>query len=199
MITDQSRISRLALPIGGRDHTLGPPDAPVTLLEYGDYQCPHCGEAFQILKQVHRRLGHAVQFAFRHFPLAEIHPLALAAAEAAEAAGAQGKFWEMHAALCENQHALARPDLLLYARYIGLDMARFRGELEAERWEERVQEDFMTGARSGVSGTPTFFVNGVRHDGPWDADTLIDAIAATAAVPASVRADRPGLSRSVRG
>src|SRR5262245_49180531 len=111
MTTGQSRIWRLAPPIGGRDHTLGPPDAPVTLLEYGDYQCPHCGEAFQILKQIYRRVGHAVRFAFRHFPLAEIHPLALRAAEAAEAAGAQGKFWEMHTMLCENQHALAQPDL----------------------------------------------------------------------------------------
>jgi protein-disulfide isomerase len=157
-------------------------------VEYGDYQCPYCEQAYQILKQVHRRVGHALRFVFRHFPLAEIHPFAFRVAEAAEAAGAQGKFWEMHAMLYENQHALDGPDLVRYAGFIGLDVARFVSELEDRTWGARVREDFMTGVRSGVNGTPTFFVNGVRHDGPWDADTLIDALAATAAVPASARA-----------
>jgi protein-disulfide isomerase len=174
----QSRISRLALPIGGRDHMVGPPDAPAALVEYGDYQCPHCGMAHPVVKTILRHLGRNVCFAFRHFPLAEIHPYALPAAEAAEAAGAQGKFWEMHDLLYENQRALEDRDLLRYAEALDLDLTRFVTELAEHTWEPRVREDFMTGVRSGVNGTPTFFVNGVRHDGPWDAETLIDALTA---------------------
>ena len=174
----QSRISRLVLPIGGRDHVLGPPDAPATLVEYGDYQCLHCGAAHPVVKAVLRHLGRNVRFAFRHFPLAEIHPYALPAAEAAEAAGAQGKFWEMHDLLFENQDALEDRNLLRYAEALDLDMPRFVAELAEHTWEPRVREDFMTGVRSGVNGTPTFFINGVRHDGPWDAESLIEALAA---------------------
>jgi protein-disulfide isomerase len=174
----QSRITRLVLPIGGRDHVLGPPDAPVTLVEYGDYQCPHCGAAHPVVKTVLRHLGRNVRFAFRHFPLAEIHPNALPAAEAAEAAGAQSKFWEMHDLLFENQDALEHRDLVRYAEALDLDLPRFVAELAEHTWEPRVREDFMTGVRSGVNGTPTFFVNGVRHDGPWDAGSLIEALAA---------------------
>jgi protein-disulfide isomerase len=174
----QSRISRLVLPIGGRDHVLGPPDAPATLVEYGDYQCPHCGAAHPVVKAVLRHLGRNVRFAFRHFPLAEIHPYALLAAEAAEAAGAQGKFWEMHDLLFENQDALEDRNLLRYAEALDLDMPRFVAELAEHTWEPRVREDFMTGVRSGVNGTPTFFINGLRHDGPWDAESLIEALAA---------------------
>ena len=174
----QSRIERLVLPIGGRDHMLGPPDAPVTLVEYGDYQCPHCGAAHPVVKTVLRHLGRNVRFAFRHFPLAEIHPNALPAAEAAEAAGAQSKFWEMHDLLFENQDALQHRDLVRYAEALDLDLPRFVAELAEHTWEPRVREDFMTGVRSGVNGTPTFFVNGVRHDGPWDAGSLIEALAA---------------------
>jgi protein-disulfide isomerase len=187
MAIGQSRISRLVLPIGGRDHILGPPDAAATLVEYGDYQCPYCGQAYHILKAVHHRMGRRLRFAFRHFPLAEIHPFAPGAAEAAEAAGAQGKFWEMHALLFENQPALDGPDLLRYATHLGLELPRFVRELNDHTYEPRVREDFMTGVRSGVNGTPTFFVNGLRHDGPWDADTLIEALTATAAVPVSAR------------
>ena len=174
----QSRIERLVLPIGGRDHMLGPPDAPVTLVEYGDYQCPHCGAAHPVVKTVLRHLGRNVRFAFRHFPLAEIHPNALPAAEAAEAAGAQNKFWEMHDLLFANQDALEHRDLVRYAEALDLDLPRFVAELAEHTWEPRVREDFMTGVRSGVNGTPTFFVNGVRHDGPWYAGSLFEALAA---------------------
>ena len=117
---------------------------------------------------------------FRHFPLTEIHPHALPAAEAAEAAGAQERFWEMHDLLFENQPALDAPDLLRYARMLGLDVPRFVSEMAEHVHEPRVREDFMSGVRSGVNGTPTFFINGIRHDGPWDVDTLSDALMAAA-------------------
>jgi len=181
----QSRISRLVLPIAERDHTLGSPGAPCTLVEYGDYECPYCGLAHPIVKEVVRRLGRQLQFAFRHFPLAEMHPHALGAAEAAEAAGAQDKFWPMHDLLYANQQALDDHDLLRYARHLGLDLKRFATELAERTWESRVREDFMSGVRSGVNGTPTFFVNGVRHDGPWDAEALIEALLASPRVPVS--------------
>ena len=176
MTTGQSRVGRLVLPIEGRDHVLGAPDAPSTLVEYGDYQCPYCKLAHPIVEEVQRRLGRQLRFAFRHFPLAEIHPYAQPAAEAAEAAGAQGKFWEMHDLLFTNQPALSPRDLLRYATALGLDVTRFASELADRVWEPRVREDFVSGIRSGVNGTPTFFVNGLRHDGPWDADSLIEAL-----------------------
>ena len=182
MAHGQSRVSRLVLPVAGRDHVLGPADAPAVLVEYGDFECPYCGMAYPIVKDVQRRLGRQLRFAFRHFPLAEIHPRAQPAAEAAEAASAQGKFWEMHDLLFENQAALADPDLRRYAGALGLDIARFVNELASGTCESRVREDFMSGVRSGVNGTPTFFVNGTRHDGSWDADSLIEALLARSRV-----------------
>jgi protein-disulfide isomerase len=184
MASGQSRVARLVLPISERDHVKGPMDAPATLVEYGDYECPYCGMAHPIVKEVQRRFGRPLRFAFRHFPLAEMHPHALRAAEAAEAASAQGQFWEMHDLLYENQQALGEGDLLRDAEVLGLDVARFARELAGRTWEPRVREDFMSGIRSGVNGTPTFFVNGIRHDGPWDADTLTEALAAAAHVHA---------------
>jgi protein-disulfide isomerase len=182
MVTGQSRVARLVLPVDGRDHVRGPADAPATLVEYGDYECTYCGLAHPIVEEVQRRLGRQLRFAFRHFPLAEIHPHAQPAAEAAEAAGAQGRFWEMHDLLYKNQQALDDADLLRYAHALELDLTRFVSELADRTWETRVREDFMSGVRSGVNGTPTFFVNGVRHDGPWDADSLIEALMAPARV-----------------
>jgi len=176
MTHGQSRVSRLVLPVSGRDHVLGPEEAPATLVEYGDYECPYCGQAYDIVKDLLQRVGPRVRFAFRNFPLAEIHTHAALAAEAAEAAGTQGKFWEMHDMLYEHQRALDAADLLRYAERLSLDVPRFRRELAEHAWEGRVREDFMTGVRSGVNGTPTFFVNGHRHDGPWDADTLVTAL-----------------------
>ena len=129
-----------------------------------------------MVKALQKRLGDQVRFVFRNFPLAEAHPHAEHAAEAAEAAGAQGKFWEMHDLLYENQDALEDEDLVQYARALHLDVPRFVKEMEADAYLERVREDFRSGVRSGVNGTPTFFINGVRHDGPFDLGSLLAAI-----------------------
>jgi protein-disulfide isomerase len=166
----------LTVPISGRDHILGPPDAAVALLEYGDYECPYCGMAHVSVKQLLAAAGDEITFAFRNFPLTQVHPHAQQAAEAAEAAGAQGKFWEMHDLLFENQDRLALRDLIGYAQFLGLDVKRFAVELESHAHAPRVREDFMSGVRSGVNGTPTFFVNGVRHNGGYDLASLVEAI-----------------------
>lgn len=158
---------RLTPPVSERDHVAGPADAPITLVEYGDYECPHCGRAYPIVKAVQRSLGSRLRFVFRNFPLTEAHPHAEHAAEAAEAAGAQGKFWEMHDVIFENQDALEDADLVQYAGSLGLDADRVASELAAEVWAKRVREDFRSGVRSGVNGTPTFFLNGLRYDGEW--------------------------------
>lgn len=159
--------ARLAIPVGPADHIAGPDDAPVTLVEYGDYECPHCGMAYPIVKSVQRKLGKRLRFVFRNFPLKESHPHAQHAAEAAEAAAAEGKFWAMHDTLFENQHALADEDLVRYARDLDLDVDRFARALSEGTYARRVRDDFRSGVRSGVNGTPTFFVNGERYDGPW--------------------------------
>jgi protein-disulfide isomerase len=168
--------ARLVLPVGERDHIRGPESAPVTLVEYGDYECPYCGQAYWVIRELERLEGDVMRFVFRNFPLATIHPHAERAAEAAEAAGAQGKFWEMHDTLYEHQQALEDEDLLQYAAAIGLDLPRFARELREGVHQARVREDFLSGVRSGVNGTPTFFINDVRHDGPWDLDTLFAAV-----------------------
>jgi len=167
---------QLAPPVGERDHAQGSASAPVTLVEYGDYECPHCGRAHPILKAVQKRLGKKLRLVFRNFPLREMHPNAENAAEAAEAAAAQGKFWQMHDALFENQDALALEDLVSYAAEVEIDATRFTAELKAHSHAPRVHEDFLSGVRSGVNGTPTFFLNGTRYDGSWDEDDLVAAI-----------------------
>jgi protein-disulfide isomerase len=181
-----SETARLTLPVGERDHAQGPADAPVTLVEYGDYECPYCGEAYPIVKEVQRRLGDRLRFVFRNFPIANAHPHAEHAAEAAEAAAAQGEgaFWAMHDRLYEHQRALRDPDLERHAAALGLDVARFERELTGGRPHTRVRADFLSGVRSGVNGTPTFFINGVRHDDAFDLETLLAAVerAETAAV-----------------
>ena len=169
-------MATLKPPVGPRDHMQGPPDAPVTLVEYGDYECPFCGAAYPIVKAIQARLGDQLCFVFRNFPLTEAHPHAEDAAEAAEAAGGQGKFWPMHDMLYENQDALEPEDLVQYARALRLDLPRFVRELSEHVWAERVREDFRSGVRSGVNGTPTFFINGVRHDGGYDMASLLAAI-----------------------
>lgn len=178
-------MSKLTPHVGPADHVVGPPDAPVTLVEYGDFECPYCGRAHFVLREVMRRLDGDVRFVFRHFPLAELHPHALMAAEAAEAAGAQGKFWPMHDMLFENQDALELADLLGYAEDLELDTERFAIDLETHAHLDKVKRDFQSGVRSGVNGTPTFFIDGVHHDGSWDADTL------TAALREAIRAKQP--------
>jgi len=174
-------MNHLKPPIAPSDHRAGADDAPVTLVEFGDYECPHCAAAQPAVRAVLLQLGPRVLFAFRHFPLAEAHPHAEHAAEAAEAAGSQGSFWEMHEALFEDQADLEDEDLVSRAAQLGLDVAHFEQELAEGAWVERVRRDFTSGVRSGVNGTPTFFINGVRHDGPWDAESLLAALAAAAA------------------
>ncbi len=168
--------ANLKPPVGPHDHVQGPAKAPVTLVEYGDYECPYCGEAYPVVKALQERLGDQMRFVFRNFPLAQAHPHAEHAAEAAEAAGAQGKFWEMHDMLYENQDALEDEDLVRYARALHLDLPRFVKEMESGTYLERVREDFRSGVRSGVNGTPSFFINGMRHDGPFDLASLLAAI-----------------------
>src|SRR5208282_2621778 len=163
-----SASGKLKPPVGANDHTQGPADAPITVVEYGDYQCPYCGEAYPITKALQKRLGKKLRFVFRNFPLSEAHPHAEHAAEAAEAAAAQGRFWEMHDMLYEHQDALDDDALLSYATDIGLDVDRFRREFSERKYLDRIREDFQSGIRSGVNGTPTFFINGHRHDGELD-------------------------------
>lgn len=184
MIAQQQ--ATLKPPVGPTDHVQGPETALVTLVEYGDFECPFCGQAHPIVKAVQRHFGNQLRFAFRHFPLTQIHPFAQGAAEAAEAAGAQGAFWPMHDMLYEHQHALDPDSLVRYAAILNLDVPRFAQELASGVWTPRVREQFMSGVRSGVNGTPTFFINGQRHDGPWDLEAL------TAAVQHAARAARGG-------
>jgi protein-disulfide isomerase len=165
-------MSKLTPPPGPSDHVLGSPNAPVTLTEYGDYQCPFCGNAHQITQHLRALMGDRFRFVFRNFPLTQVHPQALLAAEAAEAAGAQWKFWAMHDMLYENQEALEPDDLLAYAETLRLDMRRFADELRDQAHLDRVKRDFRSGVRSGVNGTPTFFIDDDRHDASWDPDTL---------------------------
>jgi protein-disulfide isomerase len=167
----------LTMPVDkGRDHIQGPVDAPITLVQYGDYECPYCGEAYPIVKQVQARMGDRLRFVFRNFPISTSHPHAERAAEAAEAGSAQGRFWEMHDTLYEHQQRLRDDDLRTYAEQCELDLDRFDKEMAEHVHAERVHEDFMSGVRSGVNGTPTFYINNVRHDDSYDADTLLDAL-----------------------
>ncbi len=167
----------LSLPVSDRrDHIRGNPSGAVTLVEYGDFECPHCGRAHPILNELLERMGDDIRFVFRHFPLTQIHPDAEPAAESAEAAAAQGKFWEMHDALFENQQELEPQSLVGYASDLGLNLPQFQLELAERSHQPRVREDFMSGVRSGVNGTPSFFINGRRHDGAWDLDSLMTAI-----------------------
>jgi protein-disulfide isomerase len=181
----EHRTGALTPPVWpGRDHIRGAADAPVTLVEYGDFECPYCGVAYPIVRAVEKAHGDGLRFAFRHFPLANIHPHAAQAAEAAEAAGAQGRFWEMHDRLFEHQSELDLPHLIVHARALRLDLDRFLRELEDGVHAPRVREDFLSGVRSGVRGTPTFFINGVRHEGAWDLEGLLAAVARATPAPA---------------
>jgi protein-disulfide isomerase len=166
----------LKQPIADDDHVLGPADAPLQVVEYGDYQCPHCGKVHPIVHDLLGRYGPRVRFVFRHFPLPKVHPKARLAAEAAEAASAEGKFWEMHDLLYSHQEALEPTDLLNYAGQLGMDLDRFRRDLEAHVHAARVQRDLAGGVRSGVNRTPTFFINGRRHDGGYSAEELSRAL-----------------------
>jgi len=173
-------VSRLTPPVSEADHRSGPDDAPVTLVEYGDFECPSCGAAYPIVEGVRKKMGARLRFVFRHFPLTQIHPHAMHAAEAAEAAGAQGKFWPMHDLLFEHQDALEDAHLIRYAKTLGLDEKRFTAELGGEAYAKRIREGIRAGIRSGVNGTPTFFINGARFDGSWQGPDLLAALQAVA-------------------
>lgn len=167
-------------PVSGTDdHVLGTPAATPgvgELVEYGDFQCPHCARAVAVIQQLLVERPDRLRFAFRHFPLTRLHPLARRAAEASEAAGGQDAFWPMHDLLFARAPALAEADLLAYAKELGLDTGRLSAELSAGTWAERVQRDVGSAARSGVNGTPTFFVNGKRHNGAYTLDALRSAL-----------------------
>jgi len=166
----------LKVPVTPQDHIQGDPNAARTLVEYGDYECPHCGRAYPIVKAVQKRFGRELRFVFRHFPLSEIHPHAESAAEAAEFAGAHGRFWEMHDLIFENQDRLGIPLLLELAEELGLGATTLHGVLARREYAPRVRNDFLGGVRSGVNGTPTFFVDGHRHDGPFELEDLVAAL-----------------------
>ena len=172
----------LAAPVDpARDHTQGPASAAVTLVEYGDYECPYCGAAYPIIKEIQSEMGDRLQFVFRNFPITTSHPHAEQAAEAAEAAASQGRFWEMHDVLYENQRRLTDEDLHGYAAQLRLDLDTFDRDLAEHVHASRVREDFMSGVRSGVNGTPTFYINGQRHDDSYERDVLLAALEKAAA------------------
>jgi protein-disulfide isomerase len=171
-----SASPRLTVPLNERDHVVGPETAPVTVVEYGDYECPYCGAAYPVTKALQQALGENLRFAYRHFPLSQIHPHSYQAAEAAEAAGAQGRFWEMHDMLFENQRRLGTQDLLAYAGALGLELERVAEDLAEHRHAPKIRDDFLSGVRSGVNGTPTFFINGVRYDGGYDLASMLEAV-----------------------
>jgi len=172
--------ARLVVPVTASDHSVGDAAARVTLVEYGDYQCPFCGQAYPIVKAIQRAMAQRLRFVFRNFPLSNAHPFAEAAAEAAEAAGAQGKFWEMHDLLYENQASLGQELLVEAAARLSLDVPLFVGDLRTRKYKERVRHDFMGGVRSGVNGTPCFFVNDARFEGSWASGELAAALAEAA-------------------
>jgi formate-nitrite transporter family protein len=173
-------VSPLDREVGEGDHVLGRVDARVTLVEYGDFECPDCGRAYPVLKAAQKALGPNLRFVFRHFPLPTSHPHATAAAEAAEAAAAQGPFWEMHDRLFEHQTALDERDLRKHAQKVGLDLERFENDMRLRTHETRVREDLASGSASGVRGTPTLFINGRQYDGPRERSALVAALARAA-------------------
>ncbi len=171
-----SPSDRLTQPVSARDHVQGSLQAPVILIEYGDFQCPHCYEANSIVKEIQHKLKDQLCFGFRHFPLTQLHAQAQRAAEAAEVAADQGKFWLLHDMLFEHQHALDDGSLVEYALNLGLNMPRFLWNFSERVYTSRVQADFHSGIESSVTGTPTFFINGVRYSDSWKLEGLFAAI-----------------------
>jgi protein-disulfide isomerase len=169
-------MGTLRVPVTQHDHVRGPANAPVTLVEYGDYECPHCGLAHPIVNAVRKHFARQLRFVFRHFPLSQIHPNAETAAESAEFAGAHGRFWEMHDGIYENQDRLGLPLLFALVRTLGLSELELQSALASGEYEPKVRADFLGGVRSGVNGTPSFFINGERHDGSYAFDDLVAAI-----------------------
>ena len=170
--------THLAVPITDRDHSQGPASAGVTLVQYGDYECPYTRQSTTIVRAMQQQLGDQLRFVFRNFPLTEIHPHALHAALAAEAAAAQGKFWQMHDSIFHHQHTLEDADLEQFAEAVGLDLQQYARALTDQRALARIEEDVEGGERSGVQGTPTFFINGAMYRGSWEREALLPALQA---------------------
>jgi protein-disulfide isomerase len=168
----------LQIPVNENDHSQGPEDAPVTLIEYGDYQCPYCGKAHPIVKRLQEALQDDLRFVFRNFPLTQVHPMAMPAAQAAEAATFQDKFWEMHDYIFEHQSELSPEGLLQFAIDLQMDPEQLAADMERPEVKQKIERDFKYGVRSGVNGTPTFFINGVRYDGPISYEFLLQALTA---------------------
>jgi len=168
----------LAVPVSERDHSQGPVTAAVTLVQYGDYECPYTRLSTTIVRALQQQLGEQLRFVFRNFPLTEIHPHALHAALAAEAAAAQGKFWQMHDYIFHHQHTLGDADLAQFAEAVGLDLQQYARAMAEQRALARIEEDVEGGERSGVQGTPTFFINGALYRGSWERDALLAALQA---------------------
>jgi protein-disulfide isomerase len=171
-----SRETDLVQPVNDHDHWLGSTRPEITLIEYGDYQCPYCRQAYDVVQSIQSKLGQELKYVYRHFPLTTIHPMAELAAEAAEAAAAQGRFWEMHGLLYENQDQLGEDLIIEASKQFGLDQKRFLKEIESRQYQERVHEDFLNGVKSGVSGTPGFFINGFLYKDSWDEENLMQAL-----------------------
>jgi protein-disulfide isomerase len=169
-------MSVLRVPVSDRDHVRGPRDARVTLVEYGDYACPSCGAAYLMVEDLQEECDDQMRFVYRHFPLTETHAHAEIAAEASEAAGAQGKFWAMHDVLLTHQDSLGEDSVIQYCVSLRLDVMWFRRALRSHMFAKRIREDVISGARSGVNGTPTFFINNVRYEGPHEYSAMVAAI-----------------------
>ena len=176
-------MSKLRVPVSARDHVSGGPNAIVTLVEYGDYQCPHCAAAQPNIRRVQAQFGDNLALVYRHFPLTEIHPHAFVAAETAEFAGEHGRFWRMHEAIFQNQQRLSPTTLFALASTFGLSQVDLRDAINRGRFRDKINEDFMGGLRSGVTGTPTFYINGERYNGNYLAPNLITAITAAMRAP----------------
>lgn len=166
----------LKIPVSASDHSQGNPEAPLILVEYGDYECPYCGMAYPIVKRLQKHFGNRLQFVFRNFPLINNHPHAGMAAMTAEFAATKGKFWEMHDILYENQENLELPDLISYAESLALSADDLKNSIEKEVFAQKIQDEFMGGVRSGVNGTPTFFINGKRFDDSFEYENLLNAL-----------------------
>jgi protein-disulfide isomerase len=160
--------------VHSNDHAFGNSGALLELVEYGDYECPYCARAYPIIKDIQERMGSEMKFVFRNFPLSKVHPHAFLAAVATEAAGLQNKFWEMHDIVFEHYRVLDAENISLLANAIGLDLERFKNDIQQKALADKVEKDFESGLRSGVNRTPTFFINGKKYDGDWDGDQLFD-------------------------
>ena len=167
-------MSKLKPAVNSADHSQRNGDVVIELVEYGDYECPHCGRAYPIIKRIQKKLGNQLKFVFRNFPLSEIHHHAVNAAVATEAAAQQDKFWEMHDIIYEHQNRLEDSDLISYAQHIGLDVEKFEADFDKQETQQKVDDDFESGVRSGVNGTPSFFINGEKYDDSWDEATLLN-------------------------